>query len=136
MFVEDESGRFFDLAKAILIEADKNYTGRIRRYRVEYPAGQSIRVKLKHEELMRALAVVVPAAPGTKAERAAVLREDLEGQCSWCSEGVFPVIAWLIRPDMPDEPEPVLLLDNKTRRMKIEEKENFEEFHFEFVPEQ
>ena len=133
MFIKTDTGAFIDLTKASLIEVDKEYTGPIRKYRVEYPSGQSIRVHLKHEELMRALAVVVPAAPGTKAERTAVFRDDLS---LGAPDGVFPVIAWRIRPDMPDEPEPVLCLDNKMRRNKSEEKEDFEEFYFEVVPHQ
>src|SRR5690349_5241170 len=116
MFIKADTGCFFDPTKASLIEVDTNDTGPIRTYRVEYPSGQSIRVTLKHEGLMRAFSVVVPATPGTKAKRWAVTRVDLEGQyhSSAGLEGVFPVIGWLIRPDLPD-PEPVLLLDDETR---------------------
>ena len=118
MFIKDDSGRFFDPAKASFIEVDKDDTGPIRNYRVEYPGGQSIRVKCNHWELMWALSVVVSAAPDTKAERVTFFRVDCdwEGKVGYAgvSDGVFPVIAWRFRPDQPEEPEPVLLLDDET----------------------
>jgi len=138
MFIKDDSGRFFDPAKASLIEVDKDDTGPIRNYRVKYPGGRSIRVKCNHWELMWALSVVVSAAPDTKAERVTFFRVDCEGQVHYSGDcdGVFTVIAWRFRPDMPDQPEPVLLLDYGALGRENHKKEDFDRYCFEVVDKQ
>ena len=138
MFIKDDSGRFFDPAKASLIEVDKDDTGPIRNYRVKYPGGRSIRVKCNHEELMWALSVVVSAAPDTKAERVTFFRVDCEGQVQYSGilDGVFTVIAWRFRPDMPNKPEPVLLLEHGALGRENHKKEDFDRYCFEVVDKQ
>jgi hypothetical protein len=87
---------------------------------------------------MWALSVVVPAAPDTKAERLTSFRVEWEGKVDYTtgSRGPFPVIAWRFRPDQPDEPEPVPLLDDATLLAKDHEQEDFDQYCIKVVAEQ